>query len=73
MVVCITFTLYFTHVENDTFALILSIPIGVALSISLGSTKRRILIFHITSVVFWTLLIFGIYYGLGFDLTEMFK
>jgi len=53
--------------------LILSIPIGVALSISLGSTKRRILIFHITSVVFWSLLIFTVKYSLGFDVTETLK
>lgn len=53
--------------------LILSIPIGIALSISLGSTKRRILIFHISSIVFWSFLIFSIKYGLGFDLTSMFK
>lgn len=50
--------------------LILSIPIGIALSISLGSTKRRILIFHISSVVLWSLLIFTIKYGLGYDVTE---
>jgi len=53
--------------------LVLSIPIGVALSISLGSTKRRILIFHITSVIFWSLVIFTIKYSLGYDVTETLK
>ncbi len=50
--------------------LILSIPVGIALSVSLGSSKRRILIFHISSVLIWSLLIFIVKFGMGYDLPE---
>ena len=53
--------------------LFLSIPLGIGLSLTLGSTKRRILIFHITSIVFWSLLIFAIKHSLGYDVTETLK
>jgi hypothetical protein len=50
--------------------LFLSIPLGIGLSISLGSTKRRILTFHIASIIIWSLLIFIIKFGLGYDVAD---
>lgn len=50
--------------------MLLSIPIGIVLSLSLGSTRRRIMIFHITSIVLWSVLVFAIKFGLGYDVTE---
>jgi hypothetical protein len=47
--------------------LILSIPLGIALSISLGSSKKRILIFHCLSILGWSLLIFTLKFNFGFD------
>ncbi len=50
--------------------LILSIPVGIALSISLGSSRRRILLFHIASVLIWSLIIIGAKYLFNFDVTK---
>ncbi len=52
--------------------LILSIPVGIALSITLGASKNRILIFHICSVAAWALLILGAKFVFGFNFADNF-
>jgi len=47
--------------------LLLSIPIGIALSLSLNADKKKILAVHLLSVIIWTFLIFIVKFGLGYD------
>lgn len=48
--------------------ILLSIPLGIALSISLGVEKRNILLTHCFFIVFWSFALLGLKYGLGYEL-----
>jgi hypothetical protein len=48
--------------------IILSIPLGIALSISLQAKKRNILLTHCISIVFWSVTLLGVKHYLGYDL-----
>ena len=47
-----------------------SIPIGIAISVSLQSPKRKIILAHCTSVIFWSALFVGLKYTIGWNLGD---
>jgi hypothetical protein len=53
--------------------LLLSIPLGTFASVSLGFPWYRILLAMSLSLAFWSLLLFSIYWLIGFDVHEYLK
>ncbi len=51
--------------------LILTIPLGVFSSLSLGYSWKEIVPSMILSIMFWSALILGLYHLIGFDLSKM--
>lgn len=48
--------------------ILLSIPLGIALSLSLQVNKKNIALAHIICVLFWSLALIGLKYQLGYSL-----